>query len=196
MRTHFIGLVLALPFLATAQYDCRDYHRFNCPPSGDARFQVNGQSKSASVQINVPTELNIIVYNGQDYRISFCYDEKIIGDHVVFRLLEKIRVPKQQEVEEVSNEEVLDASGQPTGQMREVRRKVTRTVYEDAVKVLYDNTEHDMAQEVEFSSTSTKRLVVEVMAPGSADPKGRAKDMDIGCVGILVEHMATPPLGF
>jgi hypothetical protein len=196
MRTHTTILLFLAAGVATAQYDCRDFHKFNCAPSGDARFTLDGQSKSASVQVNVPTELNIIVYNGQDYRISFCYDEKIIGDHVVFRLVEKVRVPREQEVEEVSNEEVLDASGHPTGQMKEVRNKVKRTVYADDRKVLYDNTEHDLVQEVEFSSTSTKRLVIEVMAPGAVEPKGRAKGLDIGCVGILIEHMTTPPLGF
>lgn len=179
-----------------AQYDCTDYHKFNCERSGDIRFSLNGQSKSASVQVGVATELNIIVYRGQDYRISFCYDEKIIGDHVVFRLIEKIREPRAVDVEEVSNEEVLDANGQPTGEMRETRRTVTKTEYEETRKVLYDNTEHEMAQEVEFSSTSTKRLVVEVMSPGVTDPKGRGKGMDIGCVGILIEHMPTPAIGF
>ena len=157
---------------------------------------MDGQSKSASVQVAAPTELNIIVYNGQDYRISFCYDARIIGDHVVFRIYEKVRVPKDVQVEEVSNEEELDANGQPTGKMKEVRNMVTRTEYTDSKKVLYDNTEHELAQEVEFSSTSTKRLVIEVMAPGALEPKGRAKDLDIGCVGILIEHMPTPALGF
>lgn len=194
-KTPFLSLVL-LATTAAAQFDCTDYHKFNCERSTDTRFKLNGQSKSASVQVNVPTELNIIVYNGQDYRISLCYDEKIIGDHVVFRLIEKVREPKDVMVEEVSNEEVLDANGQPTGEMKEVRRTVKKTEFTDARKVLWDNTEHELAQEVEFSSTSTKRLVVEVMAPGASDPKGRAKDKDIGCVGILIEHMPTPPIGF
>lgn len=196
MRTLATIAILGAAGMVAAQYDCSGFHKFNCEPSGDARFTLDGQSKSASVQVNVPTELNIIVYNGQDYRISFCYDEKIIGDHVVFRLVEKVRVPRDQEVEEVSNEEVLGADGRPTGEMKEVRNKVKRTVYEDARKVLYDNTEHDLVQEIEFSSTSTKRLVIEVMAPGAIEPKGRARGLDIGCVGILIEHMTTPPLGF
>ena len=36
----------------------------------DKRFSMNGQSKSAMVQVGQETELNIIVYRGQDYRIS------------------------------------------------------------------------------------------------------------------------------
>lgn len=181
-----------------AQYDCTDYHKFNCDRSSDTRFSVNGQSKSASVQIGVPTELNVIVYKGQDYRISFCFDEKIIGDHVVARLIEKVRVPKEEEVQVMEKEEVLDAEGKPTGQFKEVAKTVKKTVFVDEKKVLWDNQEHDMAQEVEFSATSTKRLVVEVTAPGAVNPKPKKndKEYDIGCVGILIEHMPTPPLGF
>lgn len=190
------AILLLLGGPVVAQYDCTDYHKFNCERSGDIRFSLNGQSKSASVQVGVATELNIIVYRGQDYRITFCFDEKIIGDHVVFRLIEKIREPRAVDVEEVSNEDVLDANGQATGETREVRKTVTKTEYDETRKVLYDNTEHEMAQEVEFSSTSTKRLVVEVMAPGVEEPKGRGKGMDIGCVGILIEHMPTPAIGF
>ena len=47
------GLLTAL--FAHAQSECADYHRFNCDRSGDTRFSVNGQSKSASVQVGVPT---------------------------------------------------------------------------------------------------------------------------------------------
>ncbi|MBV6404216.1 MAG: hypothetical protein GFGODING_00966 [Flavobacteriales bacterium] len=190
----FTALLSAIA--AGAQYNCGDYHKFNCERSTDVRFSLNGQSKSASVQVGRPTELNIIVYGGQDYRISFCYDEKIIGDHVVARLVEKVRVPREQDVEVVETEEVRDANGQPTGEHKEVRRMVRKTVFEDDRKVLWDNTEHELAQAVEFSAATTKRLVVEVMAPGATEQKGRAKGLDIGCVGILIEHMPTPNVGF
>lgn len=181
---------------AMAQDRCAGYHTFNCERSTDARFSVNGQSKSASVQVGTPTELNIIVYRGQDYRISFCYDEKVIGDHVVARLVEKVRTPQEKDVDVVTTEEQKDDKGNTTGEIRNITRTEHKTVFEDERKVLWDNTEHDLAQSIEFSCTATKRLVVEVMAPGVAEPKGRSKDLDIGCVGILIEHMPTPNLGF
>jgi len=55
-----------------------------------------------------------------------------------------------------------------------------------------------MADAVEFTATATKRLIVEVTAPGAANPKPKRSDekFDIGCVGILIEHMATPAVGF
>lgn len=183
---------------AAAQYDCNDYHKFNCQRTGDKRWSINGQSKSASVQVGRETDLNIIIYRGQDYRISICPDTKVLGEEVAFRLVEKVREPREEEVVETTMEPVLDAEGRETGAVQEVRtRRVTR-VFEEVEKVLWDNTEFDMAQEVEFSCASTKRIAVRVVAPGPAELKGRRaeKQVDIGCLGILIEHMATPGLGF
>ena len=202
MRSPLLISLGLLPVLfalrLSAQDECAEYHRFNCDRSTDTRFKVNGQSKSASVQIGVPTELNIIVYKGQDYRIAFCYDEKVIGDHVVVRLIEKVREPKDVTEEVTKKEELLDANGNPSGQFKETTVMETKRVFEDRRNILWDNQEHDMADAVEFSASATKRLMVEVTAPGAANPKPRKSDekFDIGCVGILIEHMPTPAMGF
>lgn len=179
MIKRFILLAIALAAVALvwAQSPCSDYWKM-APRASDARFSVNGQSKGASVQVGVPTELNIIIYKGQDYRISFAYDEKIIGDHVVARIIEKVRQPKSLK------------DGQPVPAKPE---------YEDMTKVIWDNQDHEMANEIEFTATSTKRIAVEITAPGvPEDPKKAAKVKlnDVGCVGILIEHMTTPPTGF
>ena len=202
MRSRLTTTIAALPFLialeAHAQDDCAEFHRFNCERSTDTRFSMNGQSKSASVQIGVPTELNIIVYKGQDYRIAFCYDEKVIGDHVVARLIEKVREPKDVSEQVIKKEETLDANGNPSGQFKETTVTETRRVFEDVEKELWANEDHEMADAIEFTATATKRLIVEVTAPGAADPKPKRSDkkFDIGCVGILIEHMPTPAMGF
>lgn len=168
---HTLTLVLlaawGLPARAQVS-DCSSYHRFNCERSTDARFSLNGQSRSALVKIGEETELNIIVYRGQDYRITVCHDEKILGEALAIRLVEKIRVPKPGAKGEMMEEE----------------------------KALWDNTEHDMASSIEFSCTATKRIAVEVNAPGAAERKGKRADQDMGCVGILIEHMPTPNIGF
>ena len=195
----FAALAALLPLHAAAQDGCEGYHQFNCERATDTRFKLNGQSKSASVQVGVPTELNMIVYKGQDYRISFCYDPKVIGDHVSARLIEKTRVPKEVSEQVTRQEEIVDKDGNPTGQMKDVVGTETKQVFEDVRTVLWNNEDHEMADEVEFTATATKRIVVEVIAPGSTEtkPKRSAKDpLDIGCVGILIEHMPTPNLGF
>lgn len=168
-RTILFATLVPLAFPALGQVsECFNYHRFNCERSGDARFSMNGQSRSAMVKIGEETELNIIVYRGQDYRISVCHDGKILGEDVAIRLVEKIRTTKPG-----SKNEVVESE-----------------------KVLWDNTEHEMATSIEFSCTATKRIAIEVNAPGAVERKGKRADVDMGCVGILIEHMPTPNIGF
>ena len=195
-RTVLLGTLLLAAATMTAQNECADHHRFNCARSTDARFSMNGQSKSAPVQVGVPTELNIIVYRGQDYRISLCPDVRVLGDQVVARLTEKVREPRTVREQVVEKQPVYDANGEPTGEYHDVTRTEEKVVVEDVRKVLWDNQEHDMAQEVEFSCTSTKRLVIEIVAPGPDEVKAKRSDLDIGCIGVLIEHMPTPQLGF
>ena len=160
--------------LAMAQSECSEFWK-SAPRATDTRFTINGQSRGASIQVGVPTELNIIIYKGQDYRVSFVYDEKILGDHVVARVIEKVRQTKKE-------------------------AEQGKSVTEDNVKVIWDNQDHDMADAVEFTATSTKRIAIEVTAPGlPEDPKSKKsakKTTDIGCLGILIEHMPTPNIGF
>jgi hypothetical protein len=191
------GLLMAATG-AMAQRPCLDYHKFECDRSSEKRFSINGQSKSAAVQVGQETELNIIVYRGQDYRVSICHDARILGEHLSIRLVEKVREPRDVMETVTVQEPVLDSAGEPTGETREVKRTERRRVHEDVVKVLWDNASHDMSQEVEFSCTATKRLAIQIMAPGGEGGKARRSDQeyDIGCCGILVEHMATPGLGF
>lgn len=174
MRSILCAAALTAATFAMAQSPCSEYWK-SAPRASDVRFKVNGQSKGASVQVGVPTELNIIIYKGQDYRISFVYDEKIIGDHVVARIIEKVRQPK-------------------------AAKPGAKPGFEDVTKVIWDNQDHEMADAVEFTATSTKRIAVEITAPGvPEDPKNAKKGgstNDIGCVGILIEHMPTPVVGF
>ncbi|MBX2978966.1 MAG: hypothetical protein KF905_06710 [Flavobacteriales bacterium] len=196
---HFVAPLVALLAVGSlSAQTCVDYHKFNCQRSGDKRFSINGQSKSAAVQVGQATELNIIVYRGQDYRISLCSDSKILGENIGLRLVEKVREPRDVEETVTTVEAVLDSEGNPTGATKEVRSKRTKRVYEEVTKVIWDNTEHEMALEVEFSCTATKRIAIEVIAPGADASKQKRSDRqyDIGCAGILIEHMPTPGLGF
>ena len=197
MKTLLLILAVLCTGYAHAQNACADYHKYNCLRGTDKRFSPNGQSRSAPVQVGVPTELNIIVYRGQDYRISLCADARILGEQLSIRIVEKIRQPREVQEEVSSVEQAVDEDGQATGEMQETRTTRTRREYEEVEKVLWDNAEHDMVQEVEFSSTATKRIAIQVVAPGSSGKQRRSeKGMDIGCVGILIEHMPTPGLGF
>jgi hypothetical protein len=186
-------LALVEPVQIVAQSVCSDYHKFNCQPAGDKRWSLNGQSKSASIQVGRETELNIIIYSGQDYRISLCQDMKVLGEELAIRLVEKVRVPKGDAGG--NSQPIVDEEGKRTGTTRKIQDD--DRLFEEIEKVLWDNTEHEMAQEVEFSCASTKRIAVQIVAPGAEGKSRRGdKQFDIGCVGILIEHMVTPDLGF
>lgn len=176
-------MACVLAVCSMAQTECADFWK-SAQRSPDARFTINGQSRAASVQVGVPTELNIIIYKGQDYRISVVYDEKILGEEVAIRLIEKVRGPKKP-----ATTKDLNVKGAPE------KQEVV-----DVEKVIWDNQEHEMTNEVEFTATSTKRIAVEVMAPGvpenPKDAKRGRTPPDIGCLGILIEHMPTPVIGF
>ncbi len=191
------GLMLASPTIR-AQSPCTDFHKFNCQRASDKRWSINGQTKNAAIQVGVATELNMIVYRGQDYRISLCADPRTLGEQMAIRLVEKVREPREVEETIIERVPVLNDKGEQTGETKEVRTKEKKRIFEEVVKVLWDNTEHEMAQEVEFSCTATKRIAVEVIAPGPTEskPKRSDKQYDIGCAGILIEHMPTPGLGF
>ncbi len=71
--------------------------------------------------------------------------------------------------------------------------------------VLYDNATDDYASEFEFTVTQTRHIVVEITvlgesllanADGNEDIIIVRKDKEMGCVGVLIEHMITPAKGF
>ncbi len=71
--------------------------------------------------------------------------------------------------------------------------------------VLYDNSTDEFATEFEFTVTQSADIYIEVTVPGESGlSKASAddniiiirKDREMGCVGILIEHMITPVKGF
>jgi hypothetical protein len=200
-----IILIAAVSILASAgtsaQYDCNDYEKFNCAPSPDKHFKRNGQSRSAMIQIGYPTEMNIIVYKGQDYRISFCSDKYVLGEQIIFRIVEVTRERVEEAVATADTVSLTSDEGDYAGSVIETRITDSpgdKPLFKEVRKVLYDNTEFDLAQEMEFSSTATKRITLEIMATGSDHPKrmNNPESPDIGCLGVLIEHMPTPGIGF
>ena len=149
-RKALVNALMMAALQVGAQNECTDYHRFNCDRSTDARFSVNGQSKSARFR-GVPTELNIIVYRGQDYRISFCPDERPgFGGSWPGSLkgARTAHITKQV----IERQPVYDENGRTHGRSPGRDPATRKVVIEDVRKVLWDNQEHEMAQEVEFSA--------------------------------------------
>ena len=199
-----LGLaILALPSLSFAQY-CNNFHDSYCEPSENEMHKLNGQSKSALFGKGQTSELSVIVYKGQDYRISLCMDENL-GSGLEFKVYENKKVKVEKVTETMEMDYVLDENGEPTGEQKEVVSKQTSIVYEKQKSLLYDNTQDNLATELEFSVETTQRLIFEISIPNeggsgkSSVSKGKGKlvkSSDMGCVGILIEHMTTPKAGF
>ena len=215
-----VVLVTISPVISFGQY-CNHFHKKYCNPSENDYFKLNGQSKSALFAKGQTSELNIIVYKGQDYRISMCMDENL-GTQIQFKIYEtkKVKVEKVFETkttedefkpcEDCKGEGMMDGEtcytcegeGQTaTGETIEVVDKETRIVTEKRKELLYDNSQDGFSTEIEFTVESTRRLTVEVSIPGGGSGGGKSKgkmmkSSDMGCVGLLVEHMTTPIVGF
>ncbi len=198
-----VALIAMIPSLSFAQY-CNKFHDSYCEPSENDMYKPNGQSKSALFGKGQTSELSVIVYKGQDYRISLCMDENL-GSGMEFKIYEnkKVKVEKVRETKVM--EDVLDENGEPTGEQKEVVSKETSIVTEKQKTLLYDNTQDNLSTELEFSVETTQRLIFEISIPNeggsgkSSVSKGKGKLMkssDMGCVGILIEHMTTPKTGF
>tara|TARA_B100000809_G_scaffold74934_1_gene72675 strand:- start:1208 stop:1903 length:696 start_codon:yes stop_codon:yes gene_type:complete len=216
-----LAAIVMIPAMSFAQY-CNHFHEKYCYPSENGMFKLNGQSKSALFSKGQTSELNILVYAKQDYRISVCLDENL-GDQIKFKIYEtkKVKVEKvietksmQDEMEactncngsgETDNEECYDCEGageKATGNEKEVISKETKVVVEKQKQLLYDNSTDGYSNEIEFTVEISRRLTLEISVPGggagsSTKKKGKlTKSSDMGCVGILVEHMTTPITGF
>lgn len=221
-----VFIVALTPVLSFAQY-CNYFHEQFCEPAENEMYKPNGQSKSALFGKGQSSELSVVVYKGQDYRISLCMDENL-GSSIEFKVYESKKVKVEKVTEKKEMEDVIgkcsscdgtgtdggetcyecNGSGQvATGEQKEVTTKETKMVEERQKILLYDNTQDNMATELEFTCETTQRLIFEISVPdgggnggsskGISKGKGKLmKSSDMGCVGILIEHMTTPVTGF
>lgn len=80
-----------------------------------------------------------------------------------------------------------------------------KIIDQETDNVLYDNSTDEFASEFEFTVTQSRDIIVEIQVPGESDLSRASgdedmilvrKDREMGCVGVLVEHMITPSKGF
>lgn len=84
-------------------------------------------------------------------------------------------------------------------------RILFKIIDRDSESVLYDNADDDFSSEFEFTVAQTREVIISVTVPGSSNLAQATnedelifveKDKEMGCVGVLVEHMITPSKGF
>jgi hypothetical protein len=68
-------------------------------------------------------------------------------------------------------------------------------------EILYDNAADNLSQEFDFSCDNSRTLIIEVTIPGDSsgekDKKtNKLKDVDMACLGVLIQTRPTPKTGF
>jgi hypothetical protein len=215
----FLLAMLMGSFGADAFAQCNNFHVYECRKAANRAFKYNGQSKSAYFEQGQKSELSIVVYKGQDYRVSLCSDIEVLGDKIEFRVFEKKTIPEIKEIKKVTEEQetepcegctfgydadynecedCLDGE-RLTGKTVKKEEITKKKVYTKKKVLLYDNTSDDYAQEIEFSAATTKKLIIEVVVPvgeSASASKNKLTPSDMACLGLLIEQMATPKGGF
>ena len=126
-------VVISAPLISYGQH-CNNFHAKYCSRSENDFFKLNGQSKSALFSKGQTSDLNIIVYKAQDYRLSFCLD-KNLGSQVKFKIYETVKKKVEKVVETKKMQDVLDENGKPTGEKEEVVSKETSIVIEKSERI-------------------------------------------------------------
>ena len=179
MRT--IRFIIALTCIlstggsAFSQASCTGFHKKNCKSGTKDGWVYNSQSKSGLFLEGMSSEIKIVIFKDFDYALTLCND-KGLG----------------------KGELGLTLKDAKTGEM------------------IYDNSVDGGTQHFEFTCETTRSVIVTVTAPsgdGSAKAeKGKGNDAKKsaektngpksaegsggGCVGLLIEQMASHPTGF
>ncbi len=177
--TRLFGLTAVLSgllVLTSVAQDCNNFHKRKCYSSDNAFMRYNTQSKSGMFVLGHTSDLVFVAHAGQDYNISLCQEKK---------------------VEEPLKFQVID------GRSQDVLFDNQNAALDVPVEEGADP-ENTLPQSFEFTADATKKIIIRITAPGpppeeGSDKKGRKDEPnpdDLFCVGVLVENMPTPMLGF
>ncbi len=157
-----------------AQQSCRKVHNF-CkafvPEEEKSKdWDMDNQSKYATVEKGKVYEMSFIAYRDFIYRISTCTD---VED------AEKINF-------EIFHSELVKRPDK-NGKSRIFKEKVA----------IYNNNADDLVQLYKFRLEKSEKLYVRVNVPASGKSENKQfKDSDFVCVGILLEHTRARKIGF
>lgn len=156
--------------------DCNNFHKKKCYGSDNAYMRYNTQSKSGMFVLGHTSDLVFVAHAGQDYNISLCQDK---------------------DVEEPIKFKVLD------GRSKEVLFDNESAALDVPVEEGAEG-EGGLPMSFEFSCEVTKKIIIRITAPGPPPEEGGGKGRrnaepdpeSLFCVGVLIENMPTPKLGF
>ncbi|MDC1221621.1 hypothetical protein N8Z47_03030 [Salibacteraceae bacterium] len=178
---NLIGILIILSAMLTSSLhaqECKNFHKKRCYGSDDPYMRYNTQSKSGMFILGHTSDLVFVGHAGQDYRISLCQDN---------------------DVEEPIKFQVIDSRS----------KDVLYDNESDALDVPVDEDSEEEAglpMFFEFSCEVTKKIIIRITAPGPPPEEGKDKEKgrrndevdpeSLFCVGVLLENMPTPKLGF
>lgn len=181
MRNLF-GTLIILSTLALSTgvaQECKNFHKKKCYGSDNPYMRYNTQSKSGMFVLGHTSDLVFVAHAGQDYRISLCQDS---------------------DVEEPLKFKVIDSRS------KDVLFDNESAALDVPVEEGEDSEDAGLPMFFEFSSEVTKKIIIRITAPGPPPEEGKEKgrgrkneEVDpesLFCVGVLLENMPTPKLGF
>lgn len=212
-----LSLALIFPNISNAQY-CDGFYK-NCKPENKGKpYEYDGQSRSALFEKGQTSSFQMISHNGLDYKVSVCADENLGTIHLKIFETDTVEVTKtstktvQEDI--MATCPVCDGTGKyegdvcyncggtgkiPTGETKPVKETTKKTVKEKQKKVIYDNENNNYSTEVEFSMKNSKDLYIEITAGAKKETGEAEKSLiggEIGCVGVLIQHMKSLKKGF
>lgn len=186
------------------QYECDAAARDKSKSKEKSAYawQYNNQSRYGNFAYGDTTEINIIVYKGVNYRISFCSLDEQIKDKIAFKVTEK-EISGETKVEYVTKtREKTDANGNvimtwngtdSVPATETYSEKVQKRVYNKKPLLLYDNSTDQLKQYVEFATDRTRKLTIQVFVPTVGEKsKNSLAPTGFTCVGMLIEHQKGP----
>lgn len=159
-------------FNAAIAQNCREEHTY-CDQTKDKSWQMSNQSKSGSFAQGEEHELSLVIYDGMDYRISFCANDEQVNGQIEFELYTMKKVKKYDS-------------------------KKKRMSYVPEKKTIYNNRTDELSQEIELQADGTKKIYIAVHVPEGAS-EGKRKKMaasNVVCVGVLVQQQKGTETGF
>lgn len=174
--------VAPIAFVIAQTSQCLDTHQY-CD-YGDKAWQFNSQSVGGALEVGEPQLMSVMVYQNKDYRLSFCSSNRDVNGKI------------QWAIYSAENVKVYDER-----KKREVWKKKKVLIVDSETASEGMEAEGGLMQSIDFTSTETRRLYLEVTVPTDAlegSKRGRMQTSDWVCVGVLVQHMKSiaPEIGF
>ena len=178
-----IGLFVLIGALiasnASFAQECKNFHKKKCWGSDNPNMGYNTQSKSGMFVLGHTSDLVFVGHAGQDYRVSLCQDSDV-EEPINFKIIDS----RSKDVLFDNEAAALDLPVDAEGNKKDLENGGLPMFFE-------------------FSAETTKKVIVRITAPGPPPEEGKKGKRDaepdpesLFCVGVLIENMPTPKLGF